>query len=758
MPKRPNEEVRPTPESNPADSLRATVSRPGAGSRPGQAESIPSAALLCIHPEELQGKQYDLPMHRTPVRVGRFQTNDIVVASDEVSRRHCSFHWDGGSWLVQDEGSTNGTRVNDVLVVGRHRLEAGDRVYLGGPVMKFLFGHDIERQKYVNGTAVHWRDGLTGLWNRRKLYAELDRRLEEAAGQPLSAAVIQVDDLDHLLGERARIDLILRTLAELASKFPGEADVLAHEEHHRLVWVMAGLDAEAARARAHALRAAVEAHRFEGESGRLPVTVSIGIATQRPNWDRAQLLEEASSALYSARQAGNAVEVRVDEDGQLARAVLDGRWLLRKVLTEKPTRSLVAFELEDEPAILLALEGEGLRQWNYELQSVVSRHLGEGEYLGRWQQRYVVASQAEQTPGELERWCAEVEERFAELPVPADSGLVRRCRSAFITGERVAHHGDATLEQLVRKLLASSSHRRHGDAIVQRLPQPLAIPHVVYPGTSSSFMRAKLLADGIEQYLRFVVAVAIGWLRTRGDRGSPDAVVEALRAVDTSKQLSTGAWMQVARKLARALPSDARGLVPDLLEPFGARRGHGAQLQRRIEEAVSTRNHVMHHQRPAEHGFEREEELLRSVFLQLTKLFGALQRTRLVSVRSVEEVDVDDDDEDTVATKRITYVVREHRGPQELFPTSRLVSRWSLQLGWCALVVGDERPIPLAPVYWSGVCEVCNREELFAADGLWMGPLRNGPLFVFGVTTGHRTRVDGELKPWERRVLEGLRR
>lgn len=757
MEERRKEGLRPTPESSPTDGLRATVNRPGAaGGVPAAREAAaPSATLLCIHPEELIGKRYDLPMHRSPVRLGRFQTNDIVIASDDVSRRHCSFHWDGDAWVVQDEGSTNGTRVNDEPIT-RRTLRAGDRLYIGGPIVKFLAGDDLERQIYVNGTAVHWRDGLTGLWNRRKLYTELDRQLQEASDErPLSVAVVQVDDIDHLLGERVGLDLILRTLAEVAAPHPAPGDVLAHEEHGRLVWVMVGAEESSARDRADALRAAVEAHHFEGRSGRLPVTVSVGVATHQRQWERSQLLDEASSALYAARQRGNSVEVRHAKDGRGSRAVLDGRWLLRKVLTESPTRSLVAFELEDEPTILATIEAEGLRQWNYELQDVVAHHLAEDEYLGRWQQRYVIASQSARTPAQLEAWCAEIEGRFAELPIPDDSGLVRRCRSSYVLGEHVAHHGDGTLEQLARKLLAASSHRKHADAIVQRLPQPLAIPHVIYPGTSSSFMRAKALADGIEQYLRFLVAVAIGWLRTQGGRGAEQSVVDALRAVDPSKQLSGGAWMQVARKLARAIPQGARGLVPDLLEPFGAQRGHGAQLQRRIEEAIKTRNDFIHHQRPNEHGYEREEELLRAVFLQLTKLFGALQRARLVSVRRVDEVEEDEDEEDT---RRITYVVREHRGPQELFPSSRLVSRWPLQLGWCALVVGEERPLPLAPVFWSGVCDVCNREELFAADGLWSGPLRDGPLFVFGITTGHRMQVDAPLKAWDRRVLDGLRR
>ena len=62
--------------------------------------------------------------------------------SSIISRIHAAILFDGGSWFIEDVGSTNGTYVNDeVLQLGnRHRLQPGDRIGLGHPdLVTFLF-------------------------------------------------------------------------------------------------------------------------------------------------------------------------------------------------------------------------------------------------------------------------------------------------------------------------------------------------------------------------------------------------------------------------------------------------------------------------------------------------------------------------------------------------------------------------------------------------------------------------------------------
>jgi pSer/pThr/pTyr-binding forkhead associated (FHA) protein len=61
---------------------------------------------------------------------GRHPDSDIFLDDVTVSRRHAEFHRDGGTFIVRDVGSLNGTYVN------RERVEAatlnnGDEVQIG---------------------------------------------------------------------------------------------------------------------------------------------------------------------------------------------------------------------------------------------------------------------------------------------------------------------------------------------------------------------------------------------------------------------------------------------------------------------------------------------------------------------------------------------------------------------------------------------------------------------------------------------------
>lgn len=77
-----------------------------------------------------------LPASDTGVRrvyiLGRDLDCDVVLSDPSVSRRHAALRREGRRWLLEDLGSTNGTRVNGSIVIGPTRLVAGDCVGLGG--------------------------------------------------------------------------------------------------------------------------------------------------------------------------------------------------------------------------------------------------------------------------------------------------------------------------------------------------------------------------------------------------------------------------------------------------------------------------------------------------------------------------------------------------------------------------------------------------------------------------------------------------
>ena len=53
------------------------------------------------------------------------------MADAEASRRHAEIRHAGDGWTVRDLGSTNGTFVNDRLVVGTIVIAPGDLVRIG---------------------------------------------------------------------------------------------------------------------------------------------------------------------------------------------------------------------------------------------------------------------------------------------------------------------------------------------------------------------------------------------------------------------------------------------------------------------------------------------------------------------------------------------------------------------------------------------------------------------------------------------------
>lgn len=66
------------------------------------------------------------------LRLGRADTNDIVLDDLKVSRAHALLEWTGAGFTLRDLGSANGTYVNNQrLTAGARLLRDGDQIRLG---------------------------------------------------------------------------------------------------------------------------------------------------------------------------------------------------------------------------------------------------------------------------------------------------------------------------------------------------------------------------------------------------------------------------------------------------------------------------------------------------------------------------------------------------------------------------------------------------------------------------------------------------
>lgn len=82
-----------------------------------------------------QTRQVMLPRHET--RIGRAETNDIVLDTGRVSRMHATISVDDAFVTITDLGSKNGTYVNGERV-DTQTLAHGDTIKIGDCDMRFL--------------------------------------------------------------------------------------------------------------------------------------------------------------------------------------------------------------------------------------------------------------------------------------------------------------------------------------------------------------------------------------------------------------------------------------------------------------------------------------------------------------------------------------------------------------------------------------------------------------------------------------------
>jgi pSer/pThr/pTyr-binding forkhead associated (FHA) protein len=72
------------------------------------------------------------------LNIGRDSSNEITINDAEVSRRHARLTFQGGKYVLEDLGSTNGTFVNGQRLAGPRVLKAGEVVSFGEQIVLVL--------------------------------------------------------------------------------------------------------------------------------------------------------------------------------------------------------------------------------------------------------------------------------------------------------------------------------------------------------------------------------------------------------------------------------------------------------------------------------------------------------------------------------------------------------------------------------------------------------------------------------------------
>ena len=85
---------------------------------------------------EIDGQQKVFNLEREEATIGRSVDNDIVLNDFSVSRRHAYLRRENDAWVLHDNQSTNGIRVND-RPVPRATVGDGDQAVIGTFVLRF---------------------------------------------------------------------------------------------------------------------------------------------------------------------------------------------------------------------------------------------------------------------------------------------------------------------------------------------------------------------------------------------------------------------------------------------------------------------------------------------------------------------------------------------------------------------------------------------------------------------------------------------
>jgi diguanylate cyclase (GGDEF)-like protein len=243
--------------------------------------------------------------------LGRASECEVQLDGGGVSRRHAMLERKPDDSIeVVDLGSRNGTFVNGEKIT-RAMVRDGDKIQVGWTaVFRLTFQDELDEGMQRGMFESARRDALTGATNTRGFNEALARELSFAARHGRGFSVIALD-IDHfkLVNDthgHATGDGVLRRLVEIVTAAIRREDLLARLGGEEFVILLRDIPLSGAIECAERIRTAVERASFDASDGRVPVTISLGVATldRALHATPAALLESADRALYEAKRSG----------------------------------------------------------------------------------------------------------------------------------------------------------------------------------------------------------------------------------------------------------------------------------------------------------------------------------------------------------------------------------------------------------------------------------------------------------------------
>ena len=245
-----------------------------------------------------------------PVVVGRDPTCNIPLQDLGVSRRHVMISPNSsGEFVLTDLQSTNGTRVNGMPVAKKCVLRDGEKIIVGGTVLRFGLADQMDIDFHSEISTLVSTDPLTGLPSKRRFDQALEFAIKDCGhnGLPLSLLMMDMDGLKkindthghlfgaHAIGETGKVIARVMGGTGQACRFGGD----------EFSAFLPAYDVVAATELAEQIRFAVENAGLEKDGIALKPTISIGVAAYPDTGEKLlELVASADGALYRAKAMG----------------------------------------------------------------------------------------------------------------------------------------------------------------------------------------------------------------------------------------------------------------------------------------------------------------------------------------------------------------------------------------------------------------------------------------------------------------------
>ncbi len=271
---------------------------------------VPLAAKDGVEAWELLLSRPEVELVVTDIVMPRLSGHDLLLqirGSDNPQIRNLPVIVIAGAVDRDERGLAFRNGANDFITKPIDPAELLARVRVHHKLARTIHELELSRRALAEQAIT---DPLTHLKNRRAFFQEGKDRLalSRRANSPLSVMLLDLDDfkgVNDSYGHQAG-DQVLLAVAELLARLSRTVDTVARVGGEEFAVILPGTSRQGAAVLAERIRAAVEQSSFGVGSERVPLTVSIGIATSEsdPAEDIDALLHIADRRLYLAKRAG----------------------------------------------------------------------------------------------------------------------------------------------------------------------------------------------------------------------------------------------------------------------------------------------------------------------------------------------------------------------------------------------------------------------------------------------------------------------